>query len=109
MVRAFFWVLAGCAGNFRGIAAEVQDCVSSCPDYSVTAEDVLLGVSAVAIEVVVLVIVGLEVKGTGLHFVAVIAWFVVGIAALQGTEPGVGRLGGFFNRGGLLRVGFHGG
>ena len=102
-------VLAGGLGKLPGSEAEVEDRLVDCAGCLLTAGDVRQGPIAVGVEVVFLVIVGPEVKGAVLRFVAVIAGGVAGIAALQDVGPRAGRLGGFFSRGGLLRVGFRGG
>ena len=83
-------VLAGCLGNLAGIVAEVVEHFVDCAGCLFTAEEVVPGVGAIAVEVVVLVIVGVEVKGAGLHFVAVIVLGVGGIAAPQGVDPSTG-------------------
>ena len=89
-VVAVVGVLAGSLGNLAGIVAEVVEHFVDCAGCLFTAEEVVPGVGAIAVEVVVLVIIGFEVKGAGLHFVAVIVRGVGGIAAPQGVDPSTG-------------------
>ena len=92
-------VLAGSLGKLPGSEAEVEDRLVDCAGCLLTAGDVRQGPRAVGVEVVFLVIVGPEVKGAVLRFVAVIAGGVAGIAALQDVGPGAGRRGGVFQPG----------
>ena len=75
-----------------GIGAELVERFVDCAGCLFTAEDVVPGVGAIAVEVVVLVIIRVEVKGAGIHFVAIVARGVVGVAAQPGADPSTGRL-----------------
>ena len=101
-VVAAVGVLVGGLGNLAGIVAELVERFVDCAGCLFTAEDVVSGVGAIAVEVVVLVIIRVEVKGAVLRFVAAIASGVAGIAALQDVGPGAGRRGAFFSRGGFF-------
>ena len=90
-VVAVVVVLAGGLGNLAGIVAEVVERLAGCAGCLRTAADMCQGVRAVGVEVVFLVIIGPEVKGAVLRFVAAIASGVAGIAALQDVGPGAGR------------------
>ena len=79
-------VLVGGLGNSAGTGAELEERFVDCAGCLFTAEDVVPGVGAIAVEVVVLVIIRVEVKGAVLPFVAIVAHGVVGVAA----QPGAG-------------------
>ena len=96
-------VLVGGLGNSAGSGAELVERFMDCAGCLFTAEDVVTGVGAIAVEVVVLVIIRVEVKGAVLPFVAVIVRGVVGVAAQPGADPSTGRRGGFFSRGWIAR------
>ena len=62
----------GCFGNLVSGAAVGEDRLVGCAGCLLAAEDEMLGVATIPVEVEVLVIVGCEVKGAILPFVAVI-------------------------------------